>query len=219
MASYAANAPFSFLTDAQVTTTVDQRLESITASNSNVYSRGTAGDLDNSSIPGIIGWTRWAGGTTGGTNPMPQSATGGMPIVYGVQPTALPTSGTADFTKIGSTQVVGADGGQMGTLQSAQMRVNFTTMRVGYQMAADFRGNALTTQSSGGIAAPSITLSSTGVFIDSPFWSGGVCGTAQCAGRVRGFLAGPQANHAGLAFFITGVGTTAYGAAALASGG
>ena len=172
----------------------------------NTTERGTATDRELGGSDGIVGWTRWAGGTLAGSSSVTIPANGGGGFVYGVPVTNLPTSGTGMYNMVGATAVVVTDGSLApGTVSSASLSVDFAARKVGFQAAMTIGGQNYTAETNGGIAARAFTLTSSGLFSSAGNWTvtgNGCSATANCAGRVAGFLAGPGASHAGLGLFF-----------------
>jgi hypothetical protein len=88
--------------------------------------------------------------------------------------------------------------------------------------AVDIGGSVYNMETTGGLAAPSLTLRPADWgFQGNAAVSGGACGTASCSSRVSGFLAGPTGNHAGVAFTFQNApnnGASINGTIAFASG-
>jgi hypothetical protein len=180
---------------ATVTTAADGKLESINSS-----SRGTATDHETGSVAGVIGWTRWADGTTTGNQTYVLPVNGGGSVIWGSPATAVPTSGTANYTMIGSTAPTNNTSTAPGTVRSAAMAVSFTDRKVGITTTVGFAGNDYILASAGGLTAPSIILDSSNSFITAAGTvSGGTC-TSACTSKFSGFLAGAGASHAGAAY-------------------
>ena len=188
---------FALLTanGATVTTSSDGKLESI-----NGDARGTNTDNETGIVAGILGWTRWSGGTTSGTQTYILPVNGGGGVIWGSPATAVPTSGTANYAMIGSTAATSNGAVAPGTVRSAALTVAFSTRKVGMTATVGFGGTDYLLSSVGGTAAPSITLDSSNSFATSAGTvSGGAC-TAACTSNLSGFLAGPGASHAGGVF-------------------
>ena len=81
----------------------DGRLDSFAAAGSASTARGTNTDRENGSLAGVIGWSRWGGGTTTGATVATLPANGGGGMIWGTPVTAMPTSGTANYSLAGAT--------------------------------------------------------------------------------------------------------------------
>jgi len=185
------------------------------ASSSNAtlaFGRGTTTDHENGSVAGIIGWTRWAGGTTtAAPADRPDlvktiSETGGGGMVWGTPATAVPTSGVASYDMIGKTAVVVNDGAApLGEVSFASLRIDFATLRAGFEAGVNGNGQTYTIASAGGTGSPSMAIAQ-GQFASRGDGSviGNGCTPTTCSVRVNGFLAGEGASHAGVAFVFSG---------------
>ncbi len=163
--------------------------------------RGTATDHENGGIAGIVGWSRWSGGTTSGSDVKVLPVNGGGGKIWAVAATAVPTSGSATYALAGSTAVTANDGGfAPGTVRAASLAVNFATRLVGFDSTIGINGIDYTLASTGGLAAPSMALDSLNVFRAQGSLVVGGNGCRTCYGDLTGFLAGPGASHAGLSF-------------------
>ena len=195
----------------QAVAAADGQLESIRNNG-----RGTNVDRDYGGLGGAIGWTRWSGGTTqalvAGRATAAIAADGGQHMVWGRQLTNAPTSGTATYALTGSTRPT-IDNGSIapGTLSSGSLVVDFSAMRVGYDMTVQFGGSSYGYASRGGTAAPSVVITSGGRFTSSfrdsegPLVTGNGCTGTNCYAETFGFLAGSGGSHAGLTYhFLTG---------------
>ena len=186
-------------------------LASATVSSSSALTRNTAVDADNGGVAGVVGWTRWTSGTAiaDGAN-VALTANQGIHIAYGAPLTAMPTSGTATYTLAGATKPTFSDGSAAPGVFTGQIGVAFATLKVGWDSTVVIGGSTYAFNSSGGSAAPSVTLGSDGRWIGSSVPANGY------SGRAYGFLAGAGASHAGMTYFISpsGAGPTITGAAA-----
>lgn len=182
--------------------TPDGKLASISYNGQSLLTRGSNVDRDSGGLGGVIGWTRWVG--TGGaaerTAPTIR-ADGGYALIWGTAVTNLPTSGTANYVLAGSTTPVVNDGTQApGTLKAAALAVAFDTKKVGLEATIAIGGFDFNLKSTGGVAAPSIPL---GIKFGQQLDLGSVTGNdcaAKCGATVSGFLAGPAAAYAGVAY-------------------
>jgi hypothetical protein len=186
--------------------------------------RGTNTDVDNSGVAGIIGWTRWTGGTTAGTHVVTAPQNGGSSIIWGTQATNVPTTGTATYGMIGATSPTIQDGSiAPGSVSAARLAVSFATLKVGLEATVNFGGSAYNLTSDGGLAAPSMNLSNTNWTFSglAPLVGGACAAGSSCTSRISGFLAGATGNHAGLAYTFANApsgGAVVNGTIALASG-
>ncbi|MGV8928845.1 MAG: hypothetical protein ACOH1E_03775 [Brevundimonas sp.] len=182
---------------------------------------GSNDQYESGGVAGIIGWTRWAGGTTGGVNPGPSEfpINSGEHIVTGTPATNLPASGTVEYALIGSTQPTIRDGSLDPGTFSGRLAVAFGAVpHVGFEFDVSIGGHAYAINSPGGIADP-MQGAAVDVSGDERFnmlWAlpqtpvigdGPVCqGDRACVANVQGFLAGDGASHVG-AVYTFGAGT------------
>jgi trimeric autotransporter adhesin len=158
-------------------------------------SRGTATDHENGGIASVIGWTRWSGGTDSAGVALPGN--GGRTILWATPATTVPTSGMANYAVSGGTAVTESTGSLApGTVTAAHMTVNFATNRLGYDVAFGINNKQFSFESTGGVAAPSISISAGNGYIFNDFH----LGPNGSQVSVNGFLAGVGASHAGIAF-------------------
>lgn len=195
---------FSFITDTaglasfSVQNTTDQY----------TFGRGTTTDREFGSVAAIIGWTRWAGGTTaqtfmsGASGSTVYSENGGLPVVWGTRATNVPTTGTADYSKLGSTAVTLTDDTTPGTVDSASLRVAFgATPKVGLAVGVRVGGHDYLIGNYGGVTTPDIPVNTATMGFGADLAvTGNGCTPSTCAGAGQGFLAGSGASHAGLRF-------------------
>lgn len=201
-----SNSDFGFvnglLSYASTTVTAgsDGKVDSVTLAPTTTYSRATASHPDFGGVDGVIGWARWAGGTVTYTTSAfaPASGTeqvrsfGGYAQIWGKPATNLPTSGTATYTMVGSSNPVRPDGTiQPGSVNSATLAVNFATLRAGYESQLFAGGTTYEISTVGGIANPSAPLNADRMF-----------SAVNNNVRIMGFLAGNGASHAGVSYFI-----------------
>jgi hypothetical protein len=172
--------------------------------------RGSNTSNDTGSLAGAIGWSRWAGGTTGGSDLISGStagrtypANGGQGLIWGVAPTAVQASGSATYTKSGGTTpiVANSSGSAPGILKSASLAVNFSTQRVGFESIVFAGSRDIAIATPGGVANPSGTLRTDYTF-------SGTLQNSTDAGEMRGFLAGTGAGYAGVHYLFVPVGGT-----------
>lgn len=152
-------------------------------------------------VDGLIGWTRWSGGTT--TTGTTIASNGGGSMIWRAQVSNLPISGKATYDLAGYTQPVSAGGTLTpGMVSSARLAVDFSTSKVGFEASLTTGGSAYTMQSTGGVAAPSLALTATGTFtsLGNMAVSGNGCSGSGCGGRASGFPSGSGGAVAGLAY-------------------
>jgi len=167
------------------------------------------------SVADVIGWARWAGGTTAGryytlgTVDLP--ANGGWHVISGEPATNLPTSGTATYSMVGATNPTMRDGSMApGSVTGAAAVAFGSTPRVGVDLSVTMGGSTYGISTNGGAANPAtgMEVGTSGqnnmVFRDYGLvatGSGAVCGGAgSCDAAFTGFLAGEGASHIGLSF-------------------
>ncbi|MFC0306166.1 hypothetical protein [Rhizorhabdus histidinilytica] len=188
---------------------------------------GTNNGFESGSVAGVIGWTRWAGGSTAGkyfgNPPVSRSDKQGLHLVYGAPATNLPTSGTATYALVGATKPTISDGSRdPGTLSGSAAVAFGTTPKVGLDLDVAIGGFVYQVNTSGGITDPA--QSQISVQPDMSFFAnslnvapgGPVCPASSCQADIRGFLAGPGASHLGISYSVNapGGGPTVTGAAA-----
>ena len=206
--------------------------------------RTTATVADMGSVPGIISWERWTNGNFtnqfNATVAIPQDA--GVSFVYGTPVTYFSEVGNPNFTPaqfgpsvqyslIGATTPTISNGsvstsianpafvGSGGIIPASKLGIDFTTMRVGFdmyvQIGAGFGQSYYNFATTGGAANPSgstILIDASGQFstngrtlavslLGTP--GGGVTScTGACTAGVTGFLSGPDATYAGLNYYF-----------------
>lgn len=207
-----------------------------TASNQEAPHRGSAEVKDGGSVSDIIGWSRWAGGTSGGqyfqlTPGAVLPDDGGWHLVSGTPATNLPQSGTVNYALVGGTQPTIRDGSLTpGTLTGSAAVAFGTTPTVGVDLNISIGGNTYGLSSPGGAANPgtgfeigmlqgtdAMSFRSNDVIASG---SGPVCsGNGDCTSVITGFLAGEGASHIGMAFTFgnTGFDTQVDGTAVFAA--
>jgi hypothetical protein len=192
------------------------------------YLRGTATDHENGGLAGIIGWTRWAGGSPQG----PGEGTAAIPVnggigrIWGALATVVPTAGVATYDLAGSTAVVAANGTLApGAIQTANLAVDFGQRKVGFASTFSLGGVNYAVGSAGGVAAPAMPLG-----VNNEFYStapgvgqlvtvtGNGCTPSACPAGAVGFLAGPGAGYAGLTFNFYSPDAVGFAGAAIAFG-
>ena len=189
---------------------------------------GSASLVESGSAGDVIGWARWADGTSGGryydiqTVDLP--ANSGWHLVSGELATNLPASGTVTYDLIGNTSPTIRDASLApGTLDSAQAAVAFGTIpRVGVELALTIGGESYSLSSPGGVSDLSqgwqlqqadggnqLAYFGGNSFQNNIVASGGsLCSgtTANCNALLNGFLAGDGATHMGIAYTLGNTG-------------
>ena len=184
-------------TGSTITLDSSGELDSVQHSSGAITRRGTSKNYESGSIDGILGWTRWAGGT--GENSPATPASGGSPIIWGVPTVTRPTTGSATYALVGKTAIVAVLNESdiaPGTLKSGSLAINFGTSRVGIELLANFNDTDFALSTAGGVAAPSLFV--TDRFSGAGTAVGGSC--TACNASFLGFLAGPAASHVGLTY-------------------
>lgn len=163
------------------------------------YGVNTATNVDYGTVGGVLGWSRWEGGATtsaGSNAALVLPANGGLNNIWGKPVTNMPTTGTATYTMAGSTRPTAADGSLApGKVDSASLAVAFATRKVGLEASITIGGAAHPIRTSGGVAAPSVTIATNGTFTDTPAMGSELA-------MVSGFLAGDGASHAAVAYMF-----------------
>ena len=163
----------------------------------------TATNVDFGTAGGIIGWSRWTGGTAQvATTKVDLPTNAGVSHIWGAPATSIPTTGIATYAMIGNTKPTVRDGSfAPGNVVSADLAVAFATGQVGFSTDILINGTTYTAASTGGVAAPSMGLAKDGSFSQ-----------LNSNNAIQGFLAGPGGAYAGVAyrtyvpaFGITGV--------------
>lgn len=167
------------------------------------FTRGTARDVENGGMGGVIGWTRWTGGTfTQNGNTRTLNDNEGLHIVYGLPVTNLPTAGTAMYSLVGATKPTSDLGTAPPGTFTGKIAVAFGTRKVGWESTIDFNGKAYLFNTTGGLAAPSVTLEPNGTFVGSASGDPRV----DPGGLGYGFLAGDGGNYIGFKYYLTTTG-------------
>jgi len=190
--------------------------------------RGTATDHENGGLAGVIGWTRWSGGTTqaAGDGSAASQVNGGYGRIWGTPATAVPTAGIAMYDLAGSTAVTSENGRLApGKIQTANLGVDFGQRKVGFASTFTVGGINYAIETRGGVAAPIMALGVSNEFYsDQPGMGtlvsvgGNGCSPGTCPASLAGFLAGSGASHAGLSFSFYNPDAAAFAGAAIAFG-
>ena len=200
-------------------------IESFTASNNTVVSRGTAAIVESGATPGAtaedrIYWTRWSGGKTTGTDVtqvIDVPANGGFHILHLPDATAIPVSGTAQYTLVGGTSPTVADGSVAPGIFTGTMGVDFKSAKVGIDFNVAIGGFNYAIATAGKATAPTNGGLSFATFVNGngaantygfndliPVTTGGpACtGAATCTAYVTGLASGAGASGFGVQYAI-----------------
>lgn len=169
------------------------------------WNRGTAKNYEAGGVAGVIGWTRWAGGTiqtTSGSSTQAIAENAGRHLVWYRALTAMPTSGTASYALAGGTSPARALGEQVpGRLNAGALTVDFAAMKAGLDLSLTYNGMDFALGTVGGTASPSAVLGSNGRFDSTAAaMSGNGCTAATCFLNLQGALAGDGASHAAITY-------------------
>ncbi len=189
----------------------------VTADTAEAPQRGTNQSLETGTVAGVIGWSRWAGGTAAGRYyDMPdatRTANQGMSLVYGSPATNLPASGTVSYALVGSTKPTIRDGSiAPGTFTGSAAVAFGSTPKVGLDMQVGIGGHTYAVATAGGVGDPGSSQLSVGSNMRFDHYDlsvapgGPACAGGTCWANVQGFLAGEGASHIGVAYTIGGPG-------------
>ncbi|RYE03442.1 MAG: hypothetical protein EOP61_04630 [Sphingomonadales bacterium] len=183
---------------------------------------GSATEHESGGVGEIIGWTRWAGGTTGGklgsSAGIELAENTGWHIVSGTPATDLPSSGTVNYALLGATAPTTRDASTAPGTFEGKLAVAFGAQpKVGIEFGITIGGASYAINTPGGVADPMQGMSvdtSAGRFnmvFGGPnltaTGSGAICGeTGACKANVQGFLAGKGASHVGVAYTFGNIG-------------
>ena len=161
---------------------------------SSMITRGTAANVDYGTVGGVIGWSRWAGGTVQyGSVATDVPTNGGFSHIWGSPATAIPATGTALYTMVGGTKPTDPSGVLApGSVIDAKFAVSFANSQAGFDAQIAIGGSTYAIGSQGGSANPTMSVSGSGTF------------SSNNGGLIYGFLAGPGASHAGVSYYING---------------
>lgn len=162
---------------------------------------------------GIIGWGRWTNGqylTGGSANSL--SANQGLHYVVGLPTAAMPSTGSASYSLVGSTNPTGVSGAWApGKFTLTSLSINFGTTN--YLNVAFLVGIDGKTYNASTSAAPF-----TGNNFSTPLTvvngGGGACGSG-CSGSVAGMFYGDAAARLGINYKVIDDTNTITGAAAM----
>ncbi len=165
------------------------------------YELNGASNADAGNANGIVAWSRWiGGGITGlGQGPTTTLGNGGLANVWGKPATNIPTTGKIDYQVVGSTRPSTTDA-VVGTLDNAKLAVDFSAAKVGFEAALTVSGAPVTMSSSGGAAAPSLSLRASGTTFGANTNQMTLTGASGVS--IEGFLAGVGATHAGVGYYL-----------------
>ncbi len=179
--------------------------------------RGSNASFETGTAGGVIGWSRWAEGISGGRYhdgpPHARTDQQGMHLVYGTPATDLPTSGTATYALVGATSPTIRDGSVAPGSFTGTAAVAFgSTAKIGLDMQVSIGGHGYAVATTGGAANPAASqmavTGNMGFRSNLSVTPGGpACTGATCTATVTGFLAGTGASHLGLSYTIAGGGT------------
>ncbi|AXK43132.1 hypothetical protein DVR09_13100 [Erythrobacter aureus] len=177
---------------------------------------GSATENESGSVGDIIGWTRWADGTTGGrffanTDGFDLGPSQGWHIIGGTPATNLPASGTVAYELVGATAPTIRDGSRDAGMFNGTLAIAFgAAPTVGLDFEVRIGNVDYTFGTPGGSADPlngGLAIETTGDFAltfssnELPVTGTGfICSTGQCHAGVRGFLAGEGASHVGVSY-------------------
>jgi len=208
-----------------ITVNAANGIESFTASSGAVVARGTAEIAQSGATVGTtaedrIYWTRWAGGksaSTDTTQAIDVPVAGGIHLLHLPPATAIPVSGTAQYTLIGGTNPTIADGsvapgtftGALGVdFKSAKVGIDFNVAIGGFNYAIATAGKA-TAPTNGGLDFVTFTNGNGAVnsygFLDQIAVAPGgpaCAGAATCTAYLTGLASGTGASGFGVSYGI-----------------
>ncbi len=160
---------------------------------------------------GVIGWQRIENvtvehsGGTGQTFVRTAFANQSWHTTWGTPVVNLPASGLVNYELIGSTKATQTNAQGGNGIFNGAFAVDFGTLKAGLEANVDFAGTVWGFQSTGGVAAPSMTLQDDG--FGARRFSENLATTRAGANHsrttyVEGFLAGDGATHAGLNYSV-----------------
>jgi len=208
-----------------ITVSAANGIESFTASSAAVVARGTALIAQSGATAGTtaddrIYWTRWAGGksaSTDTTQVIDVPADGGIHLLHLPPATAIPISGTAQYTLVGGTSPTIADGsvapgtftGTLGVdFKSAKVGIDFNVAIGGFNYAIATAGKAIA-PTNGGLTFATFTngngaVNSYGFNDQIAVTPGGpaCAGAATCTAYLTGLASGTGASGFGVSYGI-----------------
>ena len=144
---------------------------------------------------GVIAWGRWIGGTT--SNGLNLDSNGPFHYVVGLPVTDMPTTGTASYTALGATAYC-STGCTSAAVTSSTMTVNFGTTNFGGNFTMGLKIDGAQNDFTGGLFG--------GYNSSSRFSASGNNNRSSGSLSIQGagFLAGPAASRAGMAYEVFG---------------
>jgi hypothetical protein len=151
---------------------------------------------------GVMAWGRWIAGTTSGSGPFANSdlnVDGPLNWVVGLPATSMPTTGLATYNMIGYAASCAGNGCGGLNVTSSQVMVDFANYNWNYSMAFNITGGGAAgdwtfqSESFGALNGARLEMINGQVIPQSGQAGGGWMDAA-------GFLAGPGASHAGVAW-------------------
>jgi hypothetical protein len=172
---------------------------------------------------GILSWGRWTGAIIANSSPVTLLPTQGLHYVTGIPTSAasMPTNGVFTYNliqnggTIGATSPTFANGlAPAGVLNSATLVGDFGQRTVNIDLSLTAGGTTLATSTpAAGTFSGTPTFNATGTLF--PNGAGTVSCSGGCNLQVQGFFSGAGATHAGLAYNVTGVFSTATGSTSI----
>lgn len=210
---------------AVITVNASNGIESFTASSGSAVARGTAAIAESGATVGTsadsrIYWTRWSGGRTTSADTgqvIDVPLNGGVHILHLPTASAIPTSGTAQYSLAGATSPTVADGSIAPGLFTGALGVDFKTSKVGIDFRVAIGGFSYDIATAGKATAPNnggldfVTfISGTGTvngygFIDriAVATGGPACaGATTCNASLTGLASGAGATAFGVGYSI-----------------
>jgi hypothetical protein len=154
---------------------------------------------------GILAWGRW----TGAFDITSTTVQPSLHYVVGLPTPTMPTIGTATYSLLGATSPTYADGTASPGVFSGSLSVNFGQGTVGMNLNIGIDGKGYAIGGSADFSRIDSTFSgrtSTGNQPLTISGTGGACGSG-CSASVEGFLAGANAERAGLGYLVEDLGT------------
>lgn len=190
---------------------------------------GSATAHESGALGTTIGWTRWAGGTTGGqyfsdTDGITFTDNQGWHMIVGDPAINLPASSVVTYALAGATAPTIRSGRAAPGVFSGGLGVSFGRVsKVGLDFKVSIDGSSYGFNTPGGVVAPQLglTVNSDNTFVTSTALAvngtGSVCPAGNCTAQAWGFLAGSGASAVGIAYTFNnclGFNTTVDGVAA-----
>lgn len=205
----------------------------VTGSPNSIDYKIGAATAEGGKVDGVIEWTRWFNGTPQGFVAVGPNA--GVHLIGGTPATALPTTGTVNYTLIGSTKPTDELLlGTPGTITGSAAVAFGTTPKVGLDLNVGVSGKVWKLGTTGGVttltnselSVSPTTMQFSAAAVKLTGVSGGAC-SGYCNAYVGGGLYGTGASHLGLTYVIDDqggarnyvTGSAAFAAAAGGGGG